>query len=256
MTIRVFPPEQQGKGAFDGGKYVEQRPIAFPGEGTSLSRVGPLFYWAWGNAKTKSRVSEHPHQAFEIMTYVIRGVVEHWDSYGHVQSVGAGGAQIIQAGTGLYHAEGFKGEQEQLFQIWFEPNLRETIRHEPSYRQYDHEEFPLQEADGYRLKTVIGEGSPLEIVTDAKMYDVEVESGKEFTFALAEGRHLAGFVLAGTGTLSTGSVAEEAEEIRFKDFFAVTPDQAATFTLRASEEKLRVVFIHVPVETGYPLYAK
>lgn len=253
MHIQVFPPHLQGTGAFDGGKYVEQRPIAFPGEATAVPRVGPLFYWAWGNAKTKSRVSEHPHQAFEILTYVINGVVEHWDSAGHSQSVGAGGAQVIQAGTGLYHAEGFKGEGEQLFQIWFEPNLRETIRHEPSYKQYNHEEFPLQDGNGYRLKTVIGEGAPLQIVTDAKMYDVEVEAGQEFAFTLEEGRQMAGFVLSGEGVLSIG---EKKETVRFKDFFVVTPDAAAAFALRAGEGKLRVVFIDVPVETGYTLYGK
>ena len=85
------------------------------------------------------------------------------------------------------------------------------------------------------------------------MYDVEVEGGKAFASPLAEGRQLAGFVLAGTGTVS---VAEEAEEVRFKDFFLMTPEQAATFTLRASDEKLRVVFIDVPVQTSYPLYTK
>jgi quercetin 2,3-dioxygenase len=253
MAIRVYPPERQGTGAFDGGKYVEQRPIAFPGEGAAAPRVGPLFYWAWGNALAKSRVSEHPHQAFEILTYVIRGEVEHWDSTGNVQSVTAGGAQLIQAGTGLYHAEGFKGDREQLFQIWFEPNLQETIRHAPKYSQFNHEAFPVAEAEGSRVKTVIGEGSPMQIVTEAKMFDADVKPGHALRYEVEAGLQVAGFVLAGNGTVE---LAGGKEAVQFKDFFIAKPDEKDMLVLNANEETLRVVFIEVPVETDYPLYAK
>ncbi|MCZ6992510.1 pirin family protein, partial [Salmonella enterica] len=82
--------------------------------------------------------------------------MDHEDSLGTNQRVGPGGVQVMQAGSGMYHAEGF-GKVAQGFQIWFEPNMRETIKNEPTYHQYDHEQFPLAVKNGVRVKTVIGD---------------------------------------------------------------------------------------------------
>jgi hypothetical protein len=48
---------------------------------------------------------EHPHRDMEIVTYVLRGEVEHRDSMGHHGVVGPGGVQYMSAGTGVRHSE-------------------------------------------------------------------------------------------------------------------------------------------------------
>ena len=75
LAITVYPPARQGRGAFDGGRITEFKPIGFPGDGAEVKRVGPLFYWAWASAHTPSKIGLHPHKAFEIMSYVLEGEI-------------------------------------------------------------------------------------------------------------------------------------------------------------------------------------
>ena len=42
--IKIYTPNQQGAGAFDGGKITEIKPIDFPGGTSMAKRIGPLFY--------------------------------------------------------------------------------------------------------------------------------------------------------------------------------------------------------------------
>jgi redox-sensitive bicupin YhaK (pirin superfamily) len=253
MSIQIYPPEQQGVGAFDGGKFVEQRPIGFPGDSSSVSRLGPLFYWAWGKADQDAVIDMHPHQAFEIMTYVISGEVDHQDSLGIKQTVVAGGAQVIQAGSGVYHGEAFRGGHAEAFQIWFEPHLNQTVKMPPSYNQYNHDQFPLKETDGAAVKTVIGEGSPIHIEAEAKVFDITLQPGAVYTYPLAKDRLLSFLVIQGSGTVNEGS----ASNITYKDYVIIQPDTDQTITFQAaSDHTLRFTAIEVPAKVDYPLYRK
>ncbi|MBW7462389.1 pirin, partial [Paenibacillus sepulcri] len=80
----------------------------------------------------------------------------------------------MQTGSGVSHQERFVGPDMEAFQIWFEPSLETAYKAAPTYNQYDHEAFPIVETGGVIRKTVIGEGSPISIVADARMWDVTV----------------------------------------------------------------------------------
>lgn len=73
MIGNVYPPEDQSKGSLDGGRITEQKPIGFSGEGSAVTRVGPLFYWSWFRSPVEGYIAPHPHQGFEIVTYMIQG---------------------------------------------------------------------------------------------------------------------------------------------------------------------------------------
>jgi hypothetical protein len=47
----------------------------------------------------------HPHQNFEIISYVVSGALKHEDSMGHAAVMKAGEVQRISAGTGIAHSE-------------------------------------------------------------------------------------------------------------------------------------------------------
>ena len=48
----------------------------------------------------------HPHQDMQIVTYVLKGKLTHWDSVTRKQeTIGAGHVQAISAGSGLWHSE-------------------------------------------------------------------------------------------------------------------------------------------------------
>ncbi|NEW07519.1 pirin [Paenibacillus sp. SYP-B3998] len=255
MNIRIFPYTQQGVGAFDGGKFVEQRPISFPGEKAAVDRVGSLFYWAWGKSTDVAEIGMHPHKAFEIVTYVIEGLVEHRDSLGSLETVSRGGAQVIQAGSGISHSEAFRTVGSEGLQIWFEPNLNVTVKQPATYKQYNHEQFPSSLEGPTTVKTVIGGGAPIRLDTEVSMFDWTLQPGTEFSYKLQSSRLLALLVIRGQGT---STAADSTHALAHKDFAVVEASQEVEFLrLQAdNEEGIRIIAIEVPKDPGYVLYSK
>jgi len=132
LDIKIYPPEAQGVGQFDGGRITEIKPIGFPHEGPAIENLGPLFYWAWATAKGYGKIALHPHQAFEILSYALEGEIGHYDTLGHRSRVQAGGAQVIQAGSGISHQEETIGDFTDFFQIWFDPDIRKALHKQVS----------------------------------------------------------------------------------------------------------------------------
>jgi quercetin 2,3-dioxygenase len=252
MKFRVYPPHQQAVGAFDGGKITEQKPIGFPGEGSAVKRMGPLFYWSWAFSKEEGYIAPHPHQGFEIMTYVVSGQALHGDSLGTKSTVGPGGAQVMQTGSGAYHEERFIGPDMEGFQIWFEPYLREALKRKPTYNQYEHDEFPVTGNDSFQIKAVIGEGSPIQLVSDVKVWDIRVNPGQEFNIALTAGRSLAALAIRGHGEWRSTEPTALFEE---KDFVVIEAEIDTEVVLHAdNKQELRMILIEIPTLPNYPLY--
>ncbi|MCQ6559321.1 pirin family protein [Paenibacillus mendelii] len=253
----IYGPTLQASGAFDGGKITEQKPIGFPGEGSVIKRVGPLFYWAWAQSKEEGYLPLHPHQAFEIMTYVVQGKAQHGDTLGTKSTIGAGGAQVMQTGSGVSHEERFIGPDMEGFQIWFEPSMKEALKRQPTYSQFEHEQFPSEQGDGYVSKTVLGAGSPVELVAEAQMWDVIIEPGKAFRRSIAEGNTLTALAIRGSGTIGYASGDRAAARFNHKDFIVQQADAELEVILTAGgEETLRIILIEVPSSVSYPLLRK
>jgi redox-sensitive bicupin YhaK (pirin superfamily) len=73
----------------------------------------------------------HPHENFEIITYMVSGQLGHQDNIednGQQHALKAGDVQIMSAGQGLTHSEmnGLHNETAHLLQIWLIPNERNT----------------------------------------------------------------------------------------------------------------------------------
>ena len=65
-----------------------------------------LFYWAHAWSDKGSLIGEHPHKAFEILSFVLEGDIEHYDSkLRGWKPLQKGDVQIIRAGSGISHAE-------------------------------------------------------------------------------------------------------------------------------------------------------
>ena len=76
----------------------------------------------------------HSHRDFEIISYIVRGALEHKDSMGGRAVMRAGDIQRISAGTGIAHSE-FNHSQTELvhfLQIWLHPS-RNGVR--PGYAE-------------------------------------------------------------------------------------------------------------------------
>ncbi|MEW9698355.1 pirin family protein [Paenibacillus sp. SI8] len=256
MQPMVYTPAMQAVGQFDGGKITEQKPIGFPGEGSVVKRVGPLFYWAWAESNADALIGLHPHQGFEIMSYVVQGTGVHGDTLGTNSTIGAGGAQVMQTGSGVSHREQLVKDTE-LFQIWFEPELKEAVKRQPTYRQYAHEEFPNRSEQGYQVKTVIGEGAPIELVTDAGMWDVEINPGGAYSHQVQSGYVLTALAIRGNGRWANTGAPTRYVDIKHKDFIVGKAESLTTVNLEnTGEANLRLILIVVPAAVDYELLRK
>ncbi len=254
FDIKIYPPEAQGVGQFDGGRITEIKPIGFPQDGPAPRNLGPLFYWAWATAKGYGKIALHPHQAFEIMSYAIEGEIGHYDTLGTKSRVKAGGAQVMQTGSGVSHEEETVADHNEFFQIWFEPNLREAITKSPTYREFAHEDFPTETRDGVIIKQIIGEGAPVTIQTEAAMQDILIQPGQNYRRDLAADRTLAMMVIDGKGLLvDEATLGKHPLEPRY--FAVVHAGEPGAASLQAeADSPLRITLIEVPATVDYPLY--
>lgn len=245
--------EHQGSGEFDNGKITETKPIDFPQGGGEGKRIGPLFYWAWASANGDGVIGMHPHQAFEIISYCLDGTIGHYDSMGNKTRVDAGGAQIIKAGNGIYHQEEMHGEKTEFFQIWFEPDLRETINHKPEYHQFNDDEFPAEDHDNVKIKHVIGEGSPVKLEAQAKASELKIQPSGIYEKKLGENRTLALVVIDGTGKIKLNDESETA--LQKKDYFVINTSGETKVNISTENGSDFTLFaVEVPTKVDYPLY--
>jgi quercetin 2,3-dioxygenase len=254
LDFKIYPPDAQTIGQFDGGRITEIKPIGFPQEGQNLKHLGPLFYWAWATAKGYGKIALHPHQAFEIISYALEGEIGHYDSLGNKSHVKAGGAQVIQAGSGISHEEETIGEFTDFFQIWFDPGVQKALHSSPTYNEYKNDDFPIEDEDGASLKTVIGKNSPINIESQAIMKDISIEKGRRFECTLFEEKTLAVVAVSGKGMLFDMQTGTK-HYISKKDFSLIHASQQGNLSIQADPgSNVRVITIEVPSQVDYPLY--
>lgn len=253
ITMTVYPPERQGSGAFDGGRITELKPMPFPQEGGGSRRLGPLMYWAWATALGDGVIGMHPHSGFEIMSYVIEGAVGHTDTAGNSSRVGAGGAQVMQTGSGISHEEEMHGERTDFFQIWFEPDMREALRKPPVYADFEAEAFAIRDAEaGVRVKPIIAGGGPVQIAAPVRVEEVTLDPGASHAVSVPAHHALASVVISGGGVWSGDGLGEN-RAVATRDFAVVKAGADVELTLTAGEQATRVLQVFTPMQVGYPL---
>ncbi|MDX1911064.1 MAG: pirin family protein [Saprospiraceae bacterium] len=246
MAIRIIPKEQQGSGAFNGGEIVENKPIGFPQDHSSVRPYSNLFYWAHAKAVTDSTIGLHPHQGFEICSFVLKGEIRHFDTHlREWRPLQAGDVQIIRAGNGISHSE-WMGQGAEIFQIWFDPNLEATLSKPASYDDYRSGVFPEKQAGEARIKTLVGTGSPFQMDTPGiEVLQISLENGA-VSLPTSADKIYSAYLLEGEALFN-------GEDVRTADFVQITEtDNLQIETLAGAS----VFIIASPVQPGYRTYGQ
>jgi redox-sensitive bicupin YhaK (pirin superfamily) len=187
------------------------------------------------------------------MSYVLNGAVGHTDTGGNSSRVGAGGAQVMQTGSGISHQEEMHGERTDFFQIWFEPNFRESLRKPPVYADFEAEDFPLVEnGEGVRVKPIIGNGGPVDIEAPVRVEEVFIEPGASYSVAVPAHHALASVVITGGGTWR-GDALHEEKVVGDRDFALLKSGSDVELSLAAGSQKMRLLNVITPIQVDYPL---
>ena len=164
MKLEIYTIEDQARGHFNNGEILENKPIGFPGDGGKLKPYSNIFYWAhaWTGSK-KSTIGLHPHQGFEICSFVLKGKINHFDTKQNSWiPLSEGDVQIIRSGNGISHSEELM-ENSEIFQIWFDPNLRVSLNKLASYDDYKSQDFQILDSKWKKTKIIKDENSKLKM---------------------------------------------------------------------------------------------
>ena len=177
----------------------------------------------------------HPHQDFEIISYVVDGELTHADSMANRHTLTRGQSQYMSAGTGVTHSEHNLGNSMLRFmQIWFFPDRK---GYAPNYG--DHR-FAWEDRINRWLPMASGDGDsqfPIQIHADIHMYSTFVEAGNELAFEVKPGRQAYLVLIEGEAEIGDIRMRErDALEITEEGFLIQAKQSAHILLIEMAKE--------------------
>jgi len=158
--------------------------------------------------------TKHPHRGFDNIWYMLSGSA----STGHTTGPGGtterarldtGALLKLRTGRGIWHAEGI-GEDElregktgvYMHSVLFWVNLaRKDKNAEPTSQVLRPHEVPEKKGGDAIVRTLVGEGSPVELGTPGLILDVQLPKGGAFKTAVPTEFNGFVYMLEGAATL-------------------------------------------------------
>src|SRR5262249_43362476 len=203
--------------------------------------VGPfIFFDQLGPADFTAgqgiNVRPHPHINLATVTYLFEGEIIHRDSLGTMMPIRPGAVNWMTAGRGIVHSERtspeLKARGSRLFglQTWVAlPAAYEET--DPSFAHFEEADLPVLEAQGKRVRLVVGEAwglrSPVETFSDTIYADVTLEPGAMLPL---ESAHEERAVYVVSGAVTIGSSRFPSGQL-----LVLCPD---TITVRNAEDEV------------------
>ena len=247
MSISIYTQENQADGNFNYGEILEKKPIGFPQDGGKLKPYSNLFYWAhaW-TPGTKSTIGLHPHQGFEICSFVLKGNINHFDTKQNKWiPLKEGDVQIIRSGNGISHAEEIDDNSE-IFQIWFDPDLSKSLKKEATYDDYNSKDFKLINKENRSFKVIVGEGSPMHMDAENVCINEHYLSEGNHSFDIEKDLIHSYFII-------DGEIILDNKKLEKGTFFTVSSVNEIVFE---STKKTKVFEIISPLNPSYRTYSQ
>jgi redox-sensitive bicupin YhaK (pirin superfamily) len=169
---------------------------ALPSRGAPYEVVDPFILVHEGRfplSALAGKDTKHPHRGFDNLWYLLSGTASTGHSTGPGGSMEratltAGSLLALRTGRGAWHAEGV-GDDEvkeglgdtEFRGVLFWVNLaRKDKNVEPSALVLGPEEIPTRHEGDAIVRTLVGDGSPVQLGTPALILDVELPDGGQF----------------------------------------------------------------------------
>jgi len=244
MAIKIASKQDQARGSFAGGLILENKPIGFPQDGGHQKPFSNLFYWANAWSDHGGLIGEHPHKIFEIMSFILEGGVEHYDSkFDRWLPLKKGDVQIIRSGSGITHAERLL-ENSRIFQIWFDPNIEVSMNQEATYNDYKAEDIKYDGEESLSIKNYVGNNGPVKMESEGvEIKELKLMPGTHH-LQLDGNKIHAYYMLDGDANL-------EEDQLREHDFIIVENENKLKFV---AHTETRIFNISVPQQLSYKTY--
>ena len=170
---------------------------ALPTPGLPYELVDPFILVHEGRLRLsdmKGVDTKHPHRGFDNLWYVIEGSASTGHSTGPDGAIERarlteGALLALRTGRGAWHAEAIgadeleEGRTEAEFRgVLFWVNLaRKDKQMAPSAQVLEPEQIPVRQEGDATVRTLVGEGSPVQLGTPALILDIELAEGGEVT---------------------------------------------------------------------------
>ena len=194
----------QSNHSFSFGHYYNPEQMGF----------GPLLVINEDRVEPSKGFGTHGHEDMEIISYVIKGALEHKDSIGNGSVIRYGDVQRMSAGTGVRHSEFNHSNSERVhfLQIWIEPNVKGIP---PSYEE-KHFDQPSKTGQLRLIASPDRKDGSVLIHQDAYIYASILSAGDELEHSIANGRTAYVHVIRGQidvcgNTLKTGDALKITE---------------------------------------------
>ncbi len=190
--------------------------------------VGPfIFFDQMGPAEFLTGqgidVRPHPHIGLATVTYLFRGEFQHRDSLGSNQVILPGAVNWMVAGRGVTHSERTSAATRQgphdLFgvQTWVAlPATQEETA--PSFEHHGRESLPVLEADGARLRLILGAAygarAPAQVFSETFYVDAALAPGARL--ALPDDHEDRGLYVIDGEVMVAGQVFEAGRMLVFR----------------------------------------
>ena len=188
---------------------------ALPSRTVPYERVDPFILVHEGRMRLSDVAkvdTKHPHRGFDNLWYVIEGSASTGHSTGPDGAIerarlSEGALLALRTGRGAWHAEGI-GEDEitegrgdtEFRGVLFWVNLaRKDKQVEPSAQILQPEQIPVRHEGDAIVRTLVGEGSPVQLGTPALILDIELPDGGQVTIPVPPEFQGFAYLLEGEG---------------------------------------------------------
>lgn len=179
----------------------------------------------------------HPHDNMEIISIPLEGDLEHKDSMGNVAVIREGDVQVLSAGTGIYHSEYNKNEDQEVkfLQIWIYPNKKAV---EPRYDQISTKDIAKQN-EFYQVLSPNPNDDGVWIHQDAWFHIGHFDDGVQSNYQLKKsGNGVYAFVLE-------GEVEIDGQALERRDGYGMWNTNSISVK---SKGKSKVLLMEVPMQ--------